>query len=157
MRVRNGSLVVVLATVLAGCGQLVGQYVARKIGPSKAAGSDRDAAIALADLAGTWAMTLAGETGCGTTTSDVALVLDVAGSGDATVRSHSSGCGDTASSGVPFTITALDAGGGGSAYLWCGDACGWSFSIHVSRDRSLFSLVDVTDPGNHFEGLAIRQ
>jgi hypothetical protein len=115
--------------------------------------------ITMADLSGPWAMTLTGDTGCGITTSYVTFTLNASGSGVATIRSHSSGCGDPTTSGLPFTINSLNANGSGTANLSCGSGCGWDLVIQVSPDRSIFSVVDVSpaNPGNYFEGMAIHQ
>jgi hypothetical protein len=115
--------------------------------------------ITMADLSGPWAMTLTGDTGCGISTSHVTFTLNSAGSGGATITSHSSGCGDITSSGLPFTINTLNPNGSGTANLSCGSGCGWNLNIQVSPDRSIFSVVDVSpaNPGNYLEGLAIHQ
>jgi hypothetical protein len=73
--------------------------------------------------------------------------------------SHTSGCGDIKSTGVPFVIQSLNANGSGTANLSCGSGCGWEFNIQVNHDSTIFNLVDVdpNNPGNYFEGTAIRQ
>lgn len=112
--------------------------------------------ITKADLSGPWAVTLTGDTGCGVTTDYLTFTLSPAGSGTATDQSHSSGCGDRTGTG-PFTITSLSSNGSGTAGLGCGTGCGFNFRIQVSPDRSTFILVDVTDPNNFYEGVAIHQ
>jgi hypothetical protein len=109
------------------------------------------------DLSGTWTATLTGNTGCGISTSSVVISLSATGSGPATIQSHTSGCGNPTSTGQVFTITSLNSNGSGTAHLTCGSACGFTFDIQVSPDRATFSLVDVTDPGNFLEGVAIHQ
>jgi len=112
-----------------------------------------------ADLSGPWAMTLTGDTGCGMGTSYVTFTLNAAGSGSATIKSHTSGCGDSTRGGLPFTINTLNSNGSGTAGLSCGTGCGWGLDIQVSPDRSMFSVVDVSpdNPGNYLEGVAIHQ
>jgi hypothetical protein len=113
------------------------------------------------DLAGPWAMTLTGDTGCGVSTrlaSQPALSIST-GTGLVTVRSHTAGCGNPVST-EKFQILTLNANGSGTASLSCGNqgACGWQFKIQVAPDRTVFNLVDITDVGNNFlEGVAIHQ
>jgi len=115
--------------------------------------------ISKADLTGPWAMTLTGDTGCGISTSYVTFTLNSSGSGSATITSHTSGCGNPVSTGMPFTINTLSANGSGTAGLSCGTGCGWEFNIQVSPDRSMFNIVDVSpsNPGNYLEGTAVHQ
>jgi hypothetical protein len=113
-----------------------------------------------ADLAGPWAMTLTGDTGCGISTSWVTFTLNAVGSAsNATITSHTSGCGDPTTSGLSFTINTVNPNGSGTANLSCGTGCGWNLNIQVSPDRSMFSVVDVSpaNPGNYLEGIAIHQ
>jgi hypothetical protein len=121
---------------------------------SKATGT-----ITKADLTGPWAMTLTGDTGCGISTSYVTFTLNSAGSGSATITSHTSGCGDHTSTGDAFTINTLNANGSGTANLSCGPGCGWNLNIQVAPDRSIFNVVDVSpaNPGNYLEGLAVHE
>jgi hypothetical protein len=109
------------------------------------------------DLSGAWTATLTGDTGCGISTSHVTFSLNSTGSGPATIQSHTSGCGNPISTGQVFTITSLNSNGSGTANLSCGTACGFNFDVQVSPDRATFSLVDITDPGNYLEGVAIHQ
>jgi hypothetical protein len=111
------------------------------------------------DLAGPWAMTLTGDTGCGVSTSLATGTLDSTGTGLVTVRSHTAGCGNPVST-EKFQILTLNANGSGTASLSCGNqgSCGWQFKIQVAPDRTVFNLVDITDVGNNFlEGVAIHQ
>src|SRR5215471_6566615 len=82
--------------------------------------------ITKSDLTGPWAMTLTGDTGCGISTSYVTFTLNSSGSGLATITSHTSGCGNPVSTGMPFTINTLNANGSGTAGLSCGTGCGWA-------------------------------
>jgi hypothetical protein len=109
------------------------------------------------DLSGTWVATLTGDTGCGIATSHVVFVLNTAGTGPATITSHTTGCGNITFTGQTFTVTSLNTSGFGTAGLTCGTGCGFNFDIQVSPDRATFNLVDITDPGNFLEGVAIHQ
>jgi len=109
------------------------------------------------DLSGVWVATLTGDTGCGISTSHVVFDLNTAGSGPVTIQSHTSGCGNSTSTGQTFTITSMNPTGLGTAGLTCGTGCGFTFDIQASPDRVTFSLVDITDPGNFLEGVAIHQ
>jgi len=117
------------------------------------------------DLAGMWQATLTGDTGCGITTLLVTFTLNAAGTGPATIDGHTSfpqspqtpGCGDRINAGQRFTIESLSSNGSGTAGLSCGAGCGWNFHIQVSPDRTVFNLVDITDPRNFLEGVAIHQ
>ena len=114
--------------------------------------------ITEADLSGSWQVTLYGQGGCGVGTTLVNFTLNGAGTTSAaTEKSHSSGCGDATSTGNTFTITSLAANGSGTAGMSCGSACGYSFTIQVSPDRSMFTLVDSTDPNNFLQGIAVHQ
>ena len=109
------------------------------------------------DLSGPWQVTLYGQGGCGVGTTQVNFNLNTTGVGTATSKSHSVGCGDATTTGNTFTITSIAANGSGTAGLTCGVGCGFTFTIQVSPDRSTFSLVDITDPNNFLQGVAVHQ
>jgi hypothetical protein len=116
-------------------------------------------AIVKADLVGPWQIALTGNTGCGSSALLFTGTLTANGSGTGTLVGHSTGCADSTSPGQTFTITSLNPNGSGTAGLTCGPGCGWNFTIQVSPDRSMFSLVDV-DPSNPLNtpgGMAIHQ
>ena len=113
--------------------------------------------ITKSDLVGPWQVTLYSQGGCGVASNQVNFTLNGSGVGTATIKSHSAGCGDTTSSGNTFTVTSLSTNGSGTAGLTCGAGCGFTFTIQVSPDRSTFNLVDLTDPNNFLEGVAIHQ
>jgi hypothetical protein len=114
--------------------------------------------ISKSDLSGSWQTTLTGVDGCGEVTLLVTFTLNGSGSAsNAVILSHSAGCGDTTTTGQTFTISALGSNGSGTAGLSCGASCGFTFRIQVAADRSTFNLVDVTDPGNFLQGVAIHQ
>jgi hypothetical protein len=120
--------------------------------------SNATGVIGKADLAGPWAITLIGNTGCGMSTMRATGTLNSAGVGVFTLRGHTTGCSDGVST-EKFTIQTLDSVGSGTAGLTCNNqvGCGWIFKIQVSPDRSMFNLVDLTDPQNLLEGVAIHQ
>jgi hypothetical protein len=109
------------------------------------------------DLTGNWQVTLYGQGGCGVGTSQVNFNLNSSGVGTATNVSHTVGCGDSTTTGNTFTITSLSTNGSGTAGLTCGTGCGFTFAIQVAPDRSMFNLVDLTDPNNFLQGVAIHQ
>ena len=113
--------------------------------------------ITKADLSGPWQLTMYSQNGCGVGTSLVTFNLNAGGTGTATIKSHSAGCGDATSTGNTFTISTLGSTGSGTAGLSCGVGCGYALSIQVSADRSTFNVVDLTDPNNFLEGVAIHQ
>jgi len=115
--------------------------------------------ITKADLSGNWQVSLISSSGgCGVGTALVTFTLNSSGAAtNATEVSHSSGCGDTTSTGNTFTVSSLGSNGSGTAGLSCGAGCGFTFKIQVAPDRSEFNLVDVTDSGNFLEGVAIHQ
>lgn len=80
--------------------------------------------ITKADLSGAWRISMTGRTGCG----DVAMMADVSlntlGVGTATLKTHGD-CGDSTQTGLPFTVSVVDANGAGKANLSCGVGCGW--------------------------------
>jgi hypothetical protein len=112
------------------------------------------------DLEGPWQATLLlANGGCGPMSVLVNFTLNASGSAtNATLISHSS-CGTTTTTGQTFTISSLSQNGNGAANLSCGVGCGWNFRIQVSPDRSIFNLVDVdvNNPGNYVQGVAIHQ
>jgi len=116
--------------------------------------------ISKADLEGPWqASVLLANSGCGPMSILVNFTLNAAGTAtNATLVSHSS-CGTSTTTGQTFTISTLAANGSGSANLSCGTGCGWNLHIQVSADRSIFNMVDVdvVNPGNYLEGVAIHQ
>ena len=116
-------------------------------------------AITIAQLAGPWALTLVGDTGCGISTSYVTFKLNATGLGAATIQSHSSVCGDGTTGPFPFQIQSLNANGSGTANLSCGTGCGWNLIIQVSKNHLEFNVVDVDplNPNNFLEGIAIHQ
>jgi hypothetical protein len=116
--------------------------------------------ISKADLEGPWQTTLVlANGGCGPMSILVNFTLNSAGTAtNATLVSHS-GCGTSTTTGQTFTISSLGQNGSGTANLSCGVGCGWNFRIQVSADRSIFNLVDVdvNNPGNYVQGVAIHQ
>jgi hypothetical protein len=131
--------------------------------PSAAADGTPDVAspaITRAQLAGHWAATIVGNTGCGLTSMYVTFTLNSAGhgSGTATIVSHGQ-CGDGTTSGLDFNVNSLNANGKGTAGLSCGAGCGWVLTIQVSKSAQIFNLVDVepTNPNNYIAGTAIHQ
>jgi hypothetical protein len=112
----------------------------------------------ISSLAGPWAASLVGSTACGLSTLYTKFTLNSAGTGEATTTYHTASCGDTTST-FPFSVTALNAAGAGTAHLSCGSDCGWDFQIQVLPGNKLFSLVDVSpgNPHNYLEGTAIYQ
>jgi len=114
----------------------------------------------ISELAGAWAISLGGNTGCGSSTMYVTTTLDAAGSGTATVRGSSTGCPPSETTGLSFQIQSLNPDGSGTAGLSCGPGCGWAFTIQVPKgDTHLFTLVDVApeNPNNVLVGTAARQ
>jgi hypothetical protein len=117
-------------------------------------------AITRAQLAGHWAATIVGNTGCGLTSMYVTFTLNSSGHGNgtATIVMHGQ-CGDNTTSGVNFNINSLNASGSGTAGLSCGVGCGWVLTIQVSKSAQVFNLVDVepSNPNNYIAGTAIHQ
>ena len=113
--------------------------------------------ITRADLAGPWVATLVGFTGCGQHAMHVAINLNNAGSGTATITNHGQ-CGNSVQAGQTFNIISLNTNGTGTAGLSCGTGCGWTLRFQVSPDRSIMNLVDVEpiNPGNFLAGVAVH-
>jgi hypothetical protein len=114
--------------------------------------------ITRAQLAGSWTVSLVGNTGCGLTSMYVTFTLNGSGVGLAKIQMHSAGCADGTTSGNKFTIQSVNSTGQGTAGLTCGDGCGWTFKIQVDSGLRLFSLVDVEplNPNNFLQGVAIH-
>ena len=122
--------------------------------PSAATGN-----IVKADLAGTWQMTIIGQTGCGFGTTLYTFTLNTNGVATNVSGVSHSGCGDGSFSGDSFTVLTLNSNGSGTANLTCGAGCGWNLNIQVAPDRSTFNVIDVSaaNPGNFIEGVAVHQ
>jgi hypothetical protein len=111
------------------------------------------------DLSGPWAITLIGDTGCGSTTMLATGSVNANGQGTVTLHMHSAGCGNTTTT-EKFDILTMNANGSGTAGLSCNNdsGCGWTFRIQVAPDRAVFNLVDITDVGNNrLAGFAVHQ
>ena len=114
--------------------------------------------VTKADLSGSWQAALVGSSGCGTGSMLVNFTLNASGTGTATITGHSTGCGNSTTSGLPISITALSSNGSGTVGLSCGTGCGFNFHIQVSPDRSTFNMVDTFDPiPNFWAGTAVHQ
>jgi len=114
----------------------------------------------VSDLAGSWAISLGGNTGCGLHAMYVTVDLDASGSGMAVIRNSSTGCPPHDDPPQPFKILSLNPDGSGVAGLACGPGCGWTFTIQVPRgSNNLFTLVDVApeNPNNVLVGTAARK
>lgn len=118
--------------------------------------SAADGTITKSNLSGKWQMSIAGFTGCGQNSMVFTVTLDETASGSGTLVGHGQ-CGDGTQTDLPFSVSQLAKNGSGTAGLSCGEGCGWTFKIQVAPDRSTFTLVDVTDPGNFLNGMAVRQ
>ena len=97
------------------------------------------------DLSGPWAITLIGDTGCGSTSMLATGPLDTTGNSTTT---------------EDFKIITLSPNGSGTAGLTCNNKqnCGWTFAIQVAPDRSVFNLVDISDvENNRLQGTAVHQ
>jgi hypothetical protein len=145
---------------LAALGLLSASTMFMAPGVSRASDADRSVArrLKLADLAGSWAISVGGNTGCGLSTLYVTVDLDAAGFGSARIIGSSTGCPPGDDPAEPFQIISLNPDGSGTAGLSCGPGCGWTFTIQVPQgSTNMFTLVDVTDPNNVLVGTAARQ
>lgn len=116
--------------------------------------------LRLSDLAGSWAISIGGNTGCGISSMYVTVELDASGRGTAHIRGSSTGCPPGENPGQSFQILSLNADGSGTAGLSCGPACGWLFTIQVPQgNTNLFTVVDVApeNPNNVLVGTAARK
>ncbi|MEP6502858.1 MAG: hypothetical protein ABJD97_05990 [Betaproteobacteria bacterium] len=113
--------------------------------------------VAYPDLAGTWSATLSGFTGCGQSAMLVAINLNAAGTGTATLTTHGQ-CGDSVAPGQTFKVLTLNTNGTGTANLTCGAGCGWNLRLQVSPDRQIMNLIDIdpVNPGNYIAGVAVH-
>ncbi len=113
--------------------------------------------VGYADLYGPWVATLSGVTGCGPTAMHVAVRMNNAGTGTATVTMHGQ-CGNSVLTDQTFKVLTLNSNGTGTANLTCGAGCGWNLRIQVAPDRQIMNLVDVdpVNPGNYLSGVAVH-
>jgi hypothetical protein len=113
-------------------------------------------AMTIAQLAGPWQISLAGNTGCGASSLDFTGSLNTSGVAAGALTGSSTGC-TSSTSPQTLTITSLGMNGSGTANLSCGSGCGWDFEIQVSPDRQRFNLVDTTNFANGLAGTAVSQ
>jgi hypothetical protein len=132
--------------------------------PLRASAALKDTAppMSIADLQGTWQMTVIGQTGCGFGTTVYVFALDATGTGYVSATYHTAGCGNgsvTTAAQDQFLIHSLNPDGSGTAGLTCGPGCGWELTIQVSENRQVFNFADVdaANPNNFIEGTAIRR
>lgn len=113
--------------------------------------------VTYADLYGNWSATLSGVTGCGPSAMQVAINLNNAGTGTATLTTHGQ-CGDSVLAGQTFKVLTLGTNGAGTANLSCGPGCGWNLRLQVAPDRQVMNLIDVdpVNPGNYIAGVAVH-
>jgi hypothetical protein len=113
--------------------------------------------VTLANLAGSWKTTIAGQGSCGI--GSELLVFTLNSSGEATdvlYTAHTVKCGNQQFTDQTFTITSLNADGSGTAELNINGAVR-HFTIQVSPARQVFSMVDLTDAGHYQAGTGILQ
>lgn len=116
--------------------------------------------VTVSQLAGSWAISLGGNTGCGLSSMYVTVDLDATGKGMAQIHGSSTGCPPSFDPSEPFQIGSLNPDGSGTAGLTCGPGCGWTFTIQVPEGATnLFTLVDVApqNPNNVLVGTAARK
>jgi hypothetical protein len=120
--------------------------------------------IVTADLKGDWTFALMGNqlSACSgpetwTVSALATTSLDTAGAGDLSVTLHTRDGDFTGEN--PFSILGLNPDGSGTALIECDPGLGFTFSIQVSPDRSMFNLVTVSasDPGDFLAGVAMRR
>lgn len=113
--------------------------------------------ITIAQLAGTWQIAVAGNTGCGVSSILFKGTLNTSGTGTGTFTGSSAGCGSSSTT-ETFSIISLDTKGNGTAGLTCGSGCGFIFNIQVAKNKQMFNMVDVVDGGsNVLAGTAVKQ
>ena len=112
-------------------------------------------AITIAQLAGPWQVALVGNTGCGISSLLFNGTMNSSGQATGTLIGNS-GCGPSNNS-QTFTVNSLKSNGSGTAFLSCGEGCGWNLTIQVSPNEQVIGLVDITDPGNYLAGTAVRR
>jgi len=113
------------------------------------------APVTLSSLAGSWQATLLIDGGCGLGTKLVDFTLNSNGAGTASASYHTPGCGNNEETGT-MRITSLGITGDGTALLTFGGT-DFNFSIQAFANGQVFNMVDITDPGNYEEGMAVRQ
>jgi hypothetical protein len=116
------------------------------------------AVIVPTNLAGNWQFVSYGQGACGIGSTLVTFTLNSSGSAsNAATTSHTAGCGNPKSKDNTFTITSLAADGSGTATLTCGAGCSFTYGIEVSSDRSMITLLDVSDPNIYQIATAVHQ
>jgi hypothetical protein len=109
----------------------------------------------LDDFAGTWTISLVGNTGCGRSSMWFVPTLNDSGTGTGFFGASSGPCGW--STNQTFTITDWNSNSNsGTATISCGSGCAWTFNIQLATDGWSFNLVDATDSGNELAGTAVR-
>ena len=115
-------------------------------------------AITIAQLAGSWQVTLVGNTGCGISSMLFTGILNPNGVAHGTLTGSSTGCAPS-SDVQTFSITTLNANGSGTGSLTCGAGCGWALNVQVNPSKTVMNLADVSpeNPDNVLAGTAVKQ
>jgi hypothetical protein len=113
--------------------------------------------VTLANLAGSWKTTIVGQGSCGIGAEVLVFTLNSTGAAtDVDYTAHTVKCGDQQFTDQRFTITSLSSDGSGTAEVNINGAVR-NFTIQVSRNHQVFSLVDVTDASHYQAGTGILQ
>jgi hypothetical protein len=124
--------------------------------PSMAADGPKPA-VTLANLTGSWKTTIVGQGSCGIGAEVLVFTLNSTGSAtDVAYTAHTVECGNQEFTDQSFTITSLSSDGSGTAEVNINGAVR-NFTIQVSPNHQVFSLVDVTDVGHYQAGTGILQ
>jgi Tfp pilus assembly protein PilX len=114
-------------------------------------------AVTLANLAGSWKTTIVGQGSCGIGAEVLVFTLNSTGSAtDVAYTAHTVECGNQQFTDQLFTITSLSSDGSGTAEVNINGAVR-NFTVQVSPNHQVFSLVDVTDVGHYQAGTGILQ
>jgi len=124
--------------------------------PASAQGRPKPA-VTMASLAGSWKTTIVGQGSCGI--GSELLVFTLNSSGEATdvqYTAHTVNCGEQSFTDQTFTVTSLSSDGSGTAEVDINGAVR-HFTIQVSPNHQVFSMVDLTDTGHYQAATGILQ
>lgn len=112
----------------------------------------------IAQMKGTWTVTLSGYSGCGETTLISTFTLDATGNGTQSAGTeHTVGCGDMNLAGQIAQIQTFNADGSGFIAFGCGTGCGFGFYIQVEKNKQVFNLAPQLVGGNFLAGVAVHK
>jgi hypothetical protein len=113
--------------------------------------------ITIASFAGSWTVSYHSNASCGNGTHIQMFTLDSSGVSSSFADTYNtSKCGQGQNHDETFTIDSVDADGTGTA-TYSNGGNPLTFTIQLNPSKNVFSLVDTTDVGQYWSGMAVKQ